>query len=183
MLCHELHEKILLQVISLAQSCQSFFHCDHLFSHHITKKLVVHTKQCGSIISIGYILWFLTAHGKKSGVYKAKKWIFSNLHCFVGTTKKLVVLRKAQHLLAQKLLEPMHVAVGPPSYVPIGRFCSSQSTADTINDMGFVPLKKVKKANDCYTLEVCSQNRRYASHTYDSVGTRDSIASGRKHNK
>ena len=98
MLCHELREKILLQVISLTQSYQSFFHCDHLFSHH--------------------------------------------------TTEKLVVLRKAQHLLAQKLFEPMHVAVGPPSYIPVGRLCSPQSTADPINDMGLVPLKEVKKAND-----------------------------------
>jgi len=77
----------------------------------------------------------------------------------------------------------MHVAVGLPSYIPVGRFCSSQSTADTINDMGFVSLKEVKNANGCYIFEVCSQNRGYASHTYDSAGTRDSIASERKHNK
>ena len=49
--------------------------------------------------------------------------------------------------------------------------------------MGFVPLKEVKNANDDQILEVCSQNRRYASHTYDSADTRDSIASGRKHHK
>jgi len=34
---------------------------------------VVPTKQCGSIISKGYISWLLVAHGEKSGVYKAKK--------------------------------------------------------------------------------------------------------------
>ena len=38
-----------------------------------TQNLVVPTKQCGSIISRGYISWLLVAHGEKSGVYKAKK--------------------------------------------------------------------------------------------------------------
>ena len=64
------------------------------------------------------------------------------------TTEKLVVVRKAQHLLIQKLLEPMHFAVGLPSYIPVGRFCPPQPTADRSNNMGFVPLKEVKKAND-----------------------------------
>jgi hypothetical protein len=35
--------------------------------------LVVPTKQCGSIISISYILWLLAARGEKSGVYKARQ--------------------------------------------------------------------------------------------------------------
>ena len=34
---------------------------------------VVPTKQCGSIISIGYMSWSLAVHGEKSGVYKAIK--------------------------------------------------------------------------------------------------------------
>jgi hypothetical protein len=37
------------------------------------KCLVVPTKQCRSIISISYILWFLAARGEKSGVYKARQ--------------------------------------------------------------------------------------------------------------
>ena len=42
----------------------------------------------------------------------------------------------------------MHVAVSLPSYIPVERFCSTQFTADRNNDMGYVPLKEVKKANE-----------------------------------
>jgi len=34
---------------------------------------VVPTKQCGSIISISYILYLMAAHSAKSGVYKVKQ--------------------------------------------------------------------------------------------------------------
>ena len=34
---------------------------------------VVPAKQCGAIISIGYMSWPLAVHGEESGVYKATK--------------------------------------------------------------------------------------------------------------
>ena len=57
--------------------CNNFIALPSIWSVTIVVKgissLVVPTKQCGSIISMGYTSWLLTANGEKSGVYKAKK--------------------------------------------------------------------------------------------------------------
>ena len=50
---------------------------------------VVPTKQCGAIISISYMSCLLVEHSEKSGGYKVKQGSIPNLHCFVGTTKKV----------------------------------------------------------------------------------------------